>query len=210
MIFDLDGTLLDTLEGLKDSVNFALNEFNYSLKNLEQIRSYVGNGVSKLIERSIPDGKENPDFENCLSVFKNHYSKNMKEKTRPYPQVIELLETLKLKNIKVAVVSNKYDLAVKDLCRNYFDGLIDMAVGEGEFCRPKPYCDGIDKVLSEFKLNKDEVLYVGDSEVDILTAKNAEIKMICVSWGFRNVGFLKENGANMIINSATELINFID
>jgi len=209
VIFDLDGTLLDTLDGLKDSVNYTLNQFNYPTKNLDEIRSFVGNGVSKLIERAIPDGLVNPNFEKCLAIFKEHYSKTMHATTKPYPQIIELLQILKQKEIKCAVVSNKYDLAVKDLCNYYFSDLIDFAVGESTKCKPKPSIDGIEIVLNKFNLKKEEVLYVGDSEVDILTAKNANIKMITVAWGFRESAYLKQNGADIIIDKAFDLLDYI-
>lgn len=209
VIFDLDGTLLDTLDGLKDSVNYTLNQFNYPTKNLDEIRSFVGNGVSKLVERAIPDGLVNPNFEKCLAIFKEHYSKTMHATTKPYPQIIELLQILKQKEIKCAVVSNKYDLAVKDLCNYYFSDLIDFAVGESTKCKPKPSIDGIEIVLNKFNLKKEEVLYVGDSEVDILTAKNANIKMITVAWGFRESAYLKQNGADIIIDKAFDLLDYI-
>lgn len=209
VIFDLDGTLLDTLDGLKDSVNYTLNQFNYPTKNLDEIRSFVGNGVSKLVERAIPDGLVNPNFEKCLAIFKEHYSKTMHATTKPYPQIIELLQILKQKEIKCAVVSNKYDLAVKDLCNYYFSDLIDFAVGESTKCMPKPSINGIEIVLNKFNLKKEEVLYVGDSEVDILTAKNADIKMITVAWGFRESAYLKQNGADIIIDKAFDLLDYI-
>ena len=209
VIYDLDGTLLDTLDGLKDSVNYTLNQFNYPTKNLDEIRSFVGNGVSKLVERAIPDGLVNPNFEKCLAIFKEHYSKTMHATTKPYPQIIELLQILKQREIKCAVVSNKYDLAVKDLCNYYFSDLIDFAVGESTKCKPKPSIDGIEIVLNKFNLKKEEVLYVGDSEVDILTAKNANIKMITVAWGFRESAYLKQNGADIIIDKAFDLLDYI-
>ena len=209
VIFDLDGTLLDTLDGLKDSVNYTLNQFNYPTKNLDEIRSFVGNGVSKLVERAIPDGLVNPNFEKCLAIFKEHYSKTMNTTTKPYSKIIELLQILKQKEIKCAVVSNKYDSAVKDLCNYYFSDLIDFAVGESTKCKPKPSIDGIEIVLNKFNLKKEEVLYVGDSEVDILTAKNANIKMITVAWGFRESAYLKQNGADIIIDKAFDLLDYI-
>ncbi len=209
IIFDLDGTLLDTLEGLKDSANYSLKNFKYEPKTIEEISLFIGNGVSKLVERAIPDGLANPNFGKCLAIFKEHYSKTMYTKTKPYPQIIELLKILKSKNIKIAVVSNKYDLAVKDLCNYYFSGLIDLAVGESTKCRPKPNIDGIEIVLDNFNLKKEEVLYVGDSEVDILTAKNANIKMITVAWGFRKSTYLKQNGADIIIDKTFDLLDYI-
>ena len=204
-IFDLDGTLLYTLEDLTDSTNFALAKYDYPVCTLEQIRSYVGNGVYKLIERALPDGAQNPDFSVCLETFKNHYKQNMYNKTRPYDGVIKMLEELKSKNIKTAVVSNKFDAAVKELCRNYFAELIDIAVGESENVQKKPAPDGVLKVVKEFGLSSKECVYTGDSEVDIQTAKNAEMDCISVDWGYKNRDFLISNGALLIVSDIKEL-----
>ena len=209
VIFDLDGTLLDTLEGLMDSVNYALEQLGYPTRTLEEIRTFVGNGVAKLIERAIPKGTENLNFEKCLAIFKEHYSRTMRDKTKPYSQIVDLLKELKKRDIKIGIVSNKYDKAVKELSEKYFSGLIDCAIGESADCRPKPSVDGLNKVLECFNLSKETVLYVGDSEVDILTAQNAKIKLIAVSWGFRSVEVLKKNGAQIIINSAFELLQYL-
>lgn len=204
-IFDLDGTLLYTLEDLTDSTNFALAKYDYPVCTLEQIRSYVGNGVYKLIERALPDGAQNPDFFVCLETFKNHYKQNMYNKTRPYDGVIKMLKELKSKNIKTAVVSNKFDAAVKELCRNYFGELIDIAVGESENVQKKPAPDGVLKVVKEFGLSSKECVYTGDSEVDIQTAKNAEMDCISVDWGYKNRDFLISNGALLIVSDIKEL-----
>lgn len=199
-IFDLDGTLLYTLEDLTDSTNFALAKYDYPVCTLEQIRSYVGNGVYKLIERALPDGAQNPDFSVCLETFKNHYKQNMYNKTRPYDGVIKMLEELKSKNIKTAVVSNKFDAAVKELCKNYFAELIDIAVGESENVQKKPAPDGVLKVVKKFGVSSKECVYAGDSEVDIQTAKNAEMDCISVDWGYKNRDFLISNGALLIVS----------
>ena len=204
-IFDLDGTLLYTLEDLTDSTNFALAKYDYPVCTLEQIRSYVGNGVYKLIERALPDGEQNPDFSVCLETFKNHYKQNMYNKTRPYDGVIKMLEELKSKNIKTAVVSNKFDAAVKELCRNYFAELIDIAVGESENVQKKPAPDGVLKVVKKFGVSSKECVYAGDSEVDIQTAKNAEMDCISVDWGYKNRDFLISNGALLIVSDIKEL-----
>lgn len=209
VIFDLDGTLLDTLEGLMDSVNYALERLGYPTRTIEEIRTFVGNGVAKLIERALIDDLKNPDFDKCLALFKENYSKTMMNKTKPYLQIVELLKELKKRDIKIGIVSNKYDKAVKELSEKYFYGLIDCAIGESEDCRPKPSVDGLNKVLECFNLSKETVLYVGDSEVDILTAQNAKIKLVAVSWGFRSVDMLKKNGAQIIINSAFELLQYL-
>ena len=211
VIFDLDGTLLNTLEDLTLSTNFALEQFGYATKTMEEIRDYVGNGVSKLIERAIPKGKNNPNFETCLYLFKNHYAQNMYSKTVPYEGIIELLAYLKLKKIKIAVISNKFDLAVKDLCKRYFSKLIDYCAGENEAqgINKKPAPDMVLKVLENFKLKPEDCIYVGDSEVDIQTATNALMSCVCVTWGFKDRDFLQKNGAEVIIDTPDELINYL-
>ena len=211
VIFDLDGTLLNTLEDLTNSTNFALEQFGYPTKTIEEVRSAVGNGVFKLIERVIPNGKENPNYENCLILFKNHYAQNMFHKTKPYEGIIEMLSYLKLKDIKTAVVSNKFDLAVKDLCKKYFSKLIDFSAGENESegISKKPAPDMVLKVLEKFSINPDEALYVGDSEVDIQTATNSLMTCVSVAWGYKDAEFLRNNGAEIIINTPDELINYL-
>lgn len=212
VIFDLDGTLLDTILDLKESVNFALSCFGFPVLTVEQVNSFVGDGVSTLMERSMPYGILTPRFYECLEVFKEHYKNNMAVQTKPYPDIEKLLFTLKEKGIKTAVVSNKFDLAVKGLTEKYFKGMIDVSIGECEEkgIKKKPSPDMVFEVLKELNLNKDEVLYVGDSDTDILTAKNSGIKCISVSWGFRTREFLKENGAETIIDSPMELIKIIE
>lgn len=210
IIFDLDGTLLNTLNGLKDSTNYALAQFAYKEKTQEEIRSYVGNGVKKLIERAIPNGKNNPQFENCLNIFKEHYSRTMNKTTEPYPNIVKLLRELKNKDIKIAVVSNKFDSAVKNLCNDYFPDLIDVSIGESKSCKPKPETDGIEKALYELKITPKQALYIGDSEVDVQTAINANLKFIGVAWGFRTPEQIKIAGGKIIINEPMELLNFLN
>ena len=211
IIFDLDGTLLNTLDDLADSTNFALSEFNYPTRSKEEISTFVGNGVAKLIERAIPDGKHNPNFNKCLEIFKQHYSINKYNKTAPYNDIINLLIELKEKNYKIAVVSNKFDLAVKELCQKYFPNLIDIAIGENEAAgiNKKPAPDTINLVLEQLKLTSNQAIYVGDSDVDILTAKNSNMPCISVTWGFRDEKFLLENDAKIIINNPKEIIDYL-
>lgn len=210
VIFDLDGTLLNTLEDLKDSTNFALKKFGCEEKKLEQIREYVGNGVRKLIERSVPYGENNTNFEQCLKLFKEHYAKNMYNKTAPYDGVIKMLKELKKRNIKIAVVSNKFDLAVKELCKKYFDGLIDIAIGESEKVRKKPAPDSVFKAIDDLKSDTQNSIYVGDSDVDVQTAKNTGIDCIGVTWGFRDRNLLEKEGAKYIIDSPLEILKIIE
>ena len=212
VIFDLDGTLINTLEDLKNSTNYALSCLNYPTKTIDEICQFVGNGVAKLIERAIPDGKDNPDFQQCLETFKNHYSKNMYNKTAPYNKIPQMLKTLKQKGYITAVVSNKFDMAVKELCSKYFPDLIDFAAGENEACgiRKKPAPDTVLKVLEKFNLTNHEAVYVGDSDVDIMTAKNSRMPCISVTWGFRNREFLTKHDAEIIIDSPDEIIDILE
>lgn len=211
VIFDLDGTLLNTLDDLADSTNYALSKFGYPTRTIEEVRQFVGNGVAKLIERAIPDGKNNPNFEKCLSIFKENYAQNMYNKTAPYNGIIEMLSNLKSKGIKIAVVSNKFDLAVKELCKKYFEGFIDFAAGENEAqgIKKKPAPDTVLSALNEFNFAPEDAVYVGDSDVDIMTAKNSKMPCISVTWGFRDEKFLLENGATILINAPSEIYNHL-
>lgn len=211
VIFDLDGTLLNTLDDLADSTNYALSKFGYPTRTIEEVRQFVGNGVAKLIERAIPEGKNNPNFEKCLAIFKENYAQNMYNKTAPYNGIIEMLSNLKSKGIKIAVVSNKFDLAVKELCKKYFEEFIDFAAGENEAqgIRKKPAPDTVISVLNEFNFASEDAVYVGDSDVDIMTAKNSKMSCISVTWGFRDEKFLLENGATILINAPSEIYNHL-
>ena len=211
VIFDLDGTLLNTLDDLADSTNYALSRFGYPTRTIEEVRQFVGNGVAKLIERAIPEGKNNPNFEKCLAIFKENYAQNMFNKTAPYNGILEMLSNLKSKGTKIAVVSNKFDLAVKELCKKYFEGFIDFAAGENEAqgIKKKPAPDTVISVLNEFNFASEDAVYVGDSDVDIMTAKNSKMPCISVTWGFRDEKFLLENGATILINAPSEIYNHL-
>ena len=211
VFFDLDGTLLNTLDDLADSTNYALSKFGYPTRTIDEVRQFVGNGVAKLIERAIPEGKNNPNFEKCLAIFKENYAQNMYNKTAPYNGIIEMLSNLKSKGIKIAVVSNKFDLAVKELCKKYFEGFIDFAAGENEAqgIKKKPAPATVISVLNEFNFAPEDAVYVGDSDVDIMTAKNSKMPCISVTWGFRDEKFLLENGATILINAPSEIYNHL-
>ncbi len=209
IIFDLDGTLLNTLDGLTDSTNFALSKFGFHSHSTEAIQNFVGDGVKKLIERALPQGIDTPNFEQILAVFKEHYTKTMELKTRPYQGITTLLSRLKEQNIKIAILSNKFDPAVKSLCAKYFQNLYDTAIGESTFTPPKPNPKGAQNILKLLNVNNTETLFVGDSEIDAQTAKNAKIKCIGVSWGFRSRELLIKNNVENIIDLPEELLNFI-
>ena len=209
VIFDLDGTLLNTLEDLKNSTNFALSEFGYPLRTLEEVREFVGNGVAKLIERAIPQGINNPNFEKCLEIFKVNYSKNMYNKTAPYDGILDMLRELKLAGCKIAVVSNKFDSAVKELCNKYFSGLVDAAVGQMNNIPQKPAPDGVLKAIRILNSKKENCVYIGDSDVDVMTAKNSQLPCIGVSWGFRSKDVLKNAGCHTIVDKPCDIIKKI-
>lgn len=207
VIFDLDGTLLNTLEDLKNSTNYALSQFGFPTHSTEDIRKFVGNGVKKLIERAVPKNCDTKTTVKCLEIFKEHYSKNMYNNTKPYNSIIEILKELKNNGAKIAVVSNKFDSAVKKLCSIYFGNLIDVAIGQSENIPAKPLPNGVFKAIELLNTEKSSVIYIGDSEVDVATAKNANIPCIGVTWGFRDEQDLA--GANFIINKPSELIDII-
>ncbi len=186
IIFDLDGTLLDTLEDLACSANFALAEMGYPKRSLAQIRSFVGNGVAKLIERAVPDGTPPEKVLQTLDIFKKHYALHCEDHTAPYEGITELLDALLEKGKTLAVVSNKIDSAVSVLCKKYFGDRFAVSVGDREGVRKKPCPDSVFEVLSALGCKKENAIYIGDSEVDIRTAKNAEMDCISVTWGFRD------------------------
>lgn len=205
VIFDLDGTLLNTLEDLRNSTNFALSEFGFPKRSLEEVRSFVGNGVRKLIERAVPQSCDKETTEKCLEIFKKNYSENMYNNTAPYNSILEILKDLRNNGLKIGVVSNKFDSAVKELCKKYFEDLIDIAIGQAGDVPKKPAPDGVLKAIK--LLGAENIVYIGDSGVDVQTAKNANIPCIGVTWGFRDKKDLK--GADFIIDNPHDIINII-
>ena len=200
-IFDLDGTLLNTLEDLADSTNYIMRSFGYPERTLAEVRSFVGNGIRKLLERSAPKGRSAEEIDRMFEQFKEHYGAHCAEKTKPYDGVMELLNALKKQGVKLAVVSNKADYAVKALCEQYFAGIFDEAVGERAGIARKPAPDTVHEVLKNLQIEKAQAVYIGDSEVDVQTARNAEMDCIAVDWGFRDKEVLEEAGAETIISS---------
>lgn len=207
VVFDLDGTLLNTLEDLTDAVNAALKKYDMPARTLKQVRGFVGNGIGKLMERAIPAGREDPAFEKVFREFREYYGRHCRDKTKPYPGVLPMLQELKNRNIKMAIVSNKADFAVKELREVYFRPFIDTAIGEREGLRRKPEPDMVYYALKELGCQASETVYVGDSDVDVLTAKNAGMACIGVSWGFRGREFLQEHGAETVMDTPDEILN---
>ena len=195
VVFDLDGTLLDTLADLTDSVNAVMLRYRIPEHTMDEVRRFVGNGIRKLIERAIPQGCANPQYEEIYHVFTEYYGAHCMEKTEPYPGIIALLDWLKKEGYQVAIVSNKADFAVKKLNQIYFGSLIRVAIGEREGIRKKPAPDTVFQALKELGADAAHAVYIGDSDVDIETARNSGMDGIAVSWGFRSREFLLEHGA---------------
>ena len=206
-IFDLDGTLLDTLSDLAAAVNYALRSHEMPEHSLDDVRRFVGNGVRKLMERAVPDGTENPDFDAAFATFRQYYMAHSLDTTRPYEGIPETLAALKAQGCRLAVVSNKMRKATEELCRHFFPDTIEVAIGEDEAAgiRKKPAPDTVFEALRILG-DKGDAVYVGDSDVDIHTAHNAGIPCISVLWGFRDKDFLLQHGAKTFISAPSELL----
>lgn len=205
VIFDLDGTILDTLDDLADATNAALASMGYPKRTRDEVRMFVGNGIRKLIERATPDGISEEDTVKTHEAFTAYYSVHCKDKTKPYDGIPELVAELRENGIRSAVVSNKADYAVKALCEEYFGTLFDISIGEREGIRKKPAPDSVLEVMRLMGADAEHTIYIGDSDVDIMTAKNSGIGCIGVSYGFRGRDFLKEHGAEVIADTVAEL-----
>lgn len=205
VIFDLDGTLLNTLDDLTGSVNFAMESCGFPIRTVDEVRCFVGNGINLLIRRAVPKGTTEEYIDKAFAVFKEHYANHCVVKTKPYDGILDLLKELKEMDIKMAIVSNKVDFAVKELNNRFFKDYISVAVGECENVRRKPAPDSVNKALKQLGSVREKSLYVGDSDVDIATAKNSGMDCISVSWGFRERNYLRENGASVIIDVPDEL-----
>ena len=210
IIFDLDGTLLNTLEDLMDSVNFALRQFRMPERSLEQIRRSVGNGVRRLMELSVPERLQNPEFEEVFQAFQTHYTEHCNDKTQLYPGIDLLLQRLKARGVKMAIVSNKYHEAVQELKEMYFKEYLSVAIGEKEGVRKKPAPDTVIEALRELEITKEQAVYVGDSDVDLKTAANSGMDCLSVTWGFRTKEELLEAGATVMINDPEEILKFVN
>ena len=205
ILFDLDGTLLNTLEDLTDATNYALMQFGYPARTLEQVRRAIGNGAANQIRKSLPEGTPEETVQQVLSAYKPYYTDHCQIKTRPYEGVLEALEILREK-YPVAIVSNKPDSAVKALCADYFPGI--YALGETAGCPRKPAAEMVHKGMEA--IGADRCIYVGDSEVDVLTAKNAEVPCLCVLWGFRDKEDMTASGGEHFCEDPKQLVQKIE
>lgn len=209
IIFDLDGTLLDTLDDLTASVNAAMAACGLPPHSRDEVRNFVGNGVMRLIERCVEGGQENPQFKKAYGAFRLHYASHCQEHTAPYEGIIQMLGKLRIQGVPVAVVSNKFDAAVKKLCDAYFSGLVPVAIGEKDGINKKPAPDTVLAALKQLKMPVESAIYVGDSEVDIQTAHNAGTGLVSVCWGFKTREFLTENGAVKIAETPGQLYDML-
>ena len=224
-IFDLDGTLLDTLGDLAASTNYALRRHSMPERSLDEVRRFVGNGVQKLIERAVPEGTAADVTALVLDTFRQHYLIHSLDTTRPYDGIIPMLTALKARGCRLAVVSNKFHTATQELCRHFFPGLIEVAIGEheAEGIRKKPAPDTVVEALRQLGYPKpsssvqqsslsvqqsspSDAVYVGDSDVDVLTARNSGLPCISVLWGFRDRQFLVDHGATTFAESPADLL----
>ena len=201
ILWDMDGTLLDTLEDLADGVNYALDQFGYSERTLEEVRRFVGNGAKNLISRAVPEGA---DPEPVFEVFQTYYAAHCQIKTRPYEGIPEALD--KLAQYPMAVVSNKPDVAVKPLCEQYFPGM--YALGERAGCPRKPAPDMVYRAMAD--IGVEGCIYVGDSEVDVLTAGNAGVPCLSVLWGFRDREEIEAAGGTHFCTRVDDLVRKLE
>ena len=205
VIFDLDGTVLDTLDDLTESVNYAMRALGYPQRTRQEIRSFVGNGIMRLIERSLPKQADRKAVEGAYDIFCVHYAEHNADKTRPYPGIVSLLRDLRAAGVQTAVVSNKAEFATESLCRKFFDDSLSVVIGAREGLPPKPDPSGTNLAIGEMGAKKGRTLYVGDSDTDFLTAENAGLDCVLVSWGFRERKFLEQFKEAEIVDTPEQL-----
>ena len=211
VIWDLDGTLLNTLDDLAASTNAALEACGLPVRTTDEVRQFVGNGVHKLIERAVPElGADHPQFQQVFDGFVAHYGAHSKDHTAPYPGIMDALDGLRSRGVKLAIVSNKIDFAVKQLSRDYFGDRMLSSVGDDPSRRKKPAPDSVLEAMRQLGVNAGEAVYVGDSDVDVLTAKNAGIPCVAVTWGFRSEACLRQAGAEHIAHTPAQLLSLIE
>ncbi|MGM9594027.1 MAG: HAD family hydrolase [Candidatus Onthomonas sp.] len=209
VIFDMDGTVLNTLEDLADAVNAMRRHEGLEALSVDQVRQSVGNGVAVLMEKTLPGGRAYPRYEEATAFYRAYYESHCRIKTAPYPGILPLLDELKGRGISLAVVSNKQDAAVKPLSRAFFGERMAVSMGEAPGLRRKPYPDMVWAAIEQLGKNREECLYVGDSEVDVATARNAGLDCCSVTWGFRDREMLRSLEPDYLIDCPEELLNLL-
>ena len=210
VIFDMDGTVLNTLEDLTVSMNYVLEKFGMPGHKLEEYRLFFGNGVKEALRLSLPEGVSESILDEMMPVFKEHYDAHCLDKTGPYDGITEMMKCLKAKGYKMAIVSNKIDSAVKELHQRFFAESVDIAISEKPGINRKPAPDMVVTALEELGSSKEESVYIGDSEVDFLTAKNSELPCISVLWGFRDKDYLVEQGAYCFADKPEDIVTILE
>lgn len=212
-VFDMDGTILNTIEDLADSANYICRKHGFPLHSIQEYKYFVGNGIPKLVQRFCPENVDYTEYQQALNEYIDYYGKHCKEKTRPYDGIIDLLKELKNEGFLLAVNTNKVESAAIKLCNDYFPNIFDFISGGKPENQPKPASDGLFEIFAQAGISKNEacgkVVFIGDSDVDILTGKNAGIDAIGVDWGFRGAEFLKNHGAEKIAFNSTELYQML-
>lgn len=210
VVFDLDGTLLDTLGDLAGSVNYALRKHGLRECSLQEVRSFLGNGIVRLMQNAVKNAVEGVAFEEVFQTFRSHYLEHCLDTTQPYPGILPMMEKLRESGVKIAIVSNKLHPAVQELNRRFFADLVTSAIGESETVRRKPHPDGVLKALEELGSRPEEAVYVGDSEVDWETARQAGLRCVLVLWGFRDEDFLRGlPGVQAYLKSPDDLLRVV-
>ena len=208
-IFDMDGTILETLEDMWASVNVTMDHVGYPRRTMDEVRRFVGNGAAKLIERCMPAGAEDPCYPDALEFYRAYYDAHAQIKTGPYPGIPELLSKLSREGVRLAVVSNKPDEAVRALTERYFPGVFPVAIGNRDGWATKPAPDSVYEAMRLLGARRESTVYVGDSDVDVDTARNAGLDSVIVTWGFRDEDFLRAHGAQHLAHNADELYEML-
>lgn len=209
VLFDMDGTVLDTVGDLTDAINVALETFGFPKRTSEEVKRFLGKGPAHFVNCAVPEGTDEATRQKVLSFYEPYYDSHCQIKTAPYPGIMELMNALKSRGIKLAVISNKQEPAVKALARQHFAGLLELAVGTNARIHCKPDPSAVLAAMEALGVEKGETLYVGDMDVDLNTARNAGIDCVCVSWGFLGRARLEALGAEHIVDSAQELSDFL-
>lgn len=209
VIFDLDGTLLNTLGDLRNALNYALSYFDLPARTTEETRMFIGNGVKNLITRAMPEDTSERDIEKALTIFRSYYNEHINVETAPYPGIIDMLRELHDAGVGVCINSNKYDAALKELCARHFDGLYICAEGETGLRPRKPDPAAALMLAEACDADPDQMAYIGDSNVDIRTAINAGMTPVYVSWGFRTPADMGAELPEHCFDNAASLTEFI-
>ena len=209
IVFDMDGTVMNTLEDLTVSMNYCLSKYGFPERKLEDYRRFFGNGVKYAMQQAVPEGTSEELIDQMLVIFKEHYDVHCLDKTCPYDGILDAMKALYEAGYKMAIVSNKIDSAVKELNERFFSDYVKVAIGERDGVKRKPAPDMVYEALKEMGSSKEESIYIGDSEVDLKTAENSGLPCIAVLWGFRDKSFLIKNGASVFANAPDDLYSII-